>query len=103
MELAERPLGKGYDVRVYDRNISLSRLVGPNREYIARHIPHLRDLLDNSVENVVADSEVCVVGCTDPSVVTALDADGDRTIIVLVRLPDAEHRRARPGYVGLGW
>jgi GDP-mannose 6-dehydrogenase len=36
-------------------------------------------------------------------VLGALDAAGDRTIIDLVRLPDADRRRATDGYVGLGW
>jgi GDP-mannose 6-dehydrogenase len=103
VELAERLLGKGYDLRIYDANVTLSRLVGANREYVERHLPHLGELLSNSVEEVVAHAEVCVVGCTDPAVLAALDNAGDRKIVDLVRLPDADARRADPGYVGLGW
>ncbi|MEU1735089.1 nucleotide sugar dehydrogenase [Streptosporangium sp. NPDC020145] len=103
VELAERLLGKGYDLRIYDANVTLSRLMGANREYIDGRLPHLGDLLTNSVEEVLAHADVCVVGCKDPAVLSALDNAGDRTIIDLVRLPDAETRRAHPGYVGLGW
>jgi GDP-mannose 6-dehydrogenase len=77
--------------------------MGANRDYIESRLPHLGDLLSNSVDDVLAHAEVCVVGCTDPAVLSALDAAGDRTIIDLVRLPDADRRRATDGYVGLGW
>ncbi|MBB4939079.1 GDP-mannose 6-dehydrogenase [Streptosporangium album] len=103
VELAERLLGKGYDLRIYDANVSLSRLMGANREYIESRLPHLGDLLSTSADDVLAHADVCVVGCKDPAVLSALDGAGDRTIIDLVRLPDADTRRAHPGYVGLGW
>ena len=103
VELAERLVGKGYDLRIYDANVTLSRLIGANRDYIEGRLPHLGDLLSNSVDDVLAHAEVCVVGCTEPAVLRALDAAGDRTIVDLVRLPDAQKRRATDGYVGLGW
>ncbi|WP_406319167.1 nucleotide sugar dehydrogenase [Streptosporangium sp. NBC_01639] len=103
VELAERLLGKGYDLRIYDANVSLSRLMGANRDYIESRLPHLGDLLSNSADDVLSHADVCVVGCKDPAVLSALDGAGDRTIIDLVRLPDADTRRAHPGYVGLGW
>ncbi|MFB9721248.1 nucleotide sugar dehydrogenase [Planobispora longispora] len=103
VELAERLIGKGYDLRVYDANVSLSRLMGANREYIEERLPHLGDLLTDSAEDVLAHAEVCVVGSKEPEVQAALAAAGDRPIVDLVRLPDAEARRAHPGYVGLGW
>jgi GDP-mannose 6-dehydrogenase len=103
VELAERLLGKGYDLRIYDANVTMSRLMGANRDFIESRLPHLGELLGNSVDDVLAHADVCVIGCKDPAVLRALDAAGDRTIIDLVRLPDAEARRAHPGYVGLGW
>jgi GDP-mannose 6-dehydrogenase len=103
VELAERLVGKGYDLRIYDANVTLSRLMGANRDYIEGRLPHLGELLSNSVDEVLAHAEVCVVGCTDPAVLAALDAAGDRVVVDLVRLPDAHARRATEGYVGLGW
>ncbi len=107
VELAERLLGKGYDLRIYDANVTMSRLLGANREYIEARLPHLGQLLSASVEEVLDHAEVCLVGCKDPEVLAALPhgtgrAD-EKTIIDLVRIPDAEARRAESGYVGLAW
>jgi GDP-mannose 6-dehydrogenase len=103
VELAERLVGKGYQVRIYDANVTLSRLMGANRDYIESRLPHLNELLGGSVDEVLDHAEICIVGNTDPAVLEALDRAGDRTIVDLVRLPDADRRRANPGYVGLGW
>ena len=79
VELAERLLGKGYDLRIYDANVTLSRLMGANQEYIESRLPHLGDLLSNSISGVLEHAEVCVVGSTDSTVLDALEAAGDRT------------------------
>jgi GDP-mannose 6-dehydrogenase len=103
VELCERLVGKGYEVKIYDANVALSRLMGANREYIERTIPHLAELLTGSVDEVLAHGEVLIVGTTEDAVVAALDSAGDRPVIDLVRLPDAAQRRGRKGYAGLGW
>jgi GDP-mannose 6-dehydrogenase len=103
VELAERLLGKGYDLRIYDGNVSLSRLMGANQEYIEYRLPHLGDLLSNSIDGVLEHAEVCVVGSTDSIVLDALTAAGDRPIIDLVRIPNSHIGRSQPGYFGLGW
>jgi GDP-mannose 6-dehydrogenase len=107
VELAERLLGKGYDLRIYDANVSLSRLLGANREFIEARLPHLGQQLRSSVEEVLEHADVILVGCKDPEVLAALPhgsgRPGDKEIVDLVRIPDAEARRAEPGYVGLAW
>jgi GDP-mannose 6-dehydrogenase len=103
VELAERLLGKGYELKIYDANVTLSRLLGANREYIEQRLPHLGQLLASSVEEVLDHAEVCLVASADPDVLAALPPDSGRTLIDLVRLPDADVRRTEPGYVGLAW
>lgn len=103
VELAERLLGKGYDLRIYDANVSMSRLVGANRAYIEERLPHLGQLLAESVEDVVEHAEVCLLGSADPAVIAALPRGGDRVLVDLIRLPDAELRSTEEGYVGLAW
>ncbi|MBK1784117.1 nucleotide sugar dehydrogenase [Prauserella cavernicola] len=103
VELAERLLGKGYDLKIYDANVSLSRLLGANREYIESRLPHLGQLLAASVDEVLEHAEVYLVGSTDAAVVAALPHDERHVLIDLVRVPDADTRRAEEGYVGLAW
>lgn len=102
VELAERLLGKGYDLRIYDANVSMSRLMGANREYIAERLPHLGDLLADSVAEVLDHAEVCVIGSTDPAVLDGLDGFRGK-VIDLVRVPGAATHRGRRDYVGIGW
>jgi GDP-mannose 6-dehydrogenase len=103
VELAERLIGKGHDLRIYDANVTLARLIGANRDYIENHLPHLGELLLPSAADVLAHADVCVIGCLDPVVAEVVASAGDRVIIDLVRLPDAAKRRADPRYVGLAW
>ncbi|MFJ7249386.1 nucleotide sugar dehydrogenase [Kitasatospora sp. NPDC098652] len=103
VELAERLFGKGYDLRIHDPNVHLSRLLGANREYIENRLPHLAQLLVPSVAEVLEHAEVCVVGTRDEAVLAALPHGDGAVIVDLIRLPDAERRRTEPGYVGLAW
>src|SRR5438093_10768378 len=70
--LAEALLGKGLQLKIYDRNVSLARLVGTNKEYIEQQIPHLSSLLCNTLDEVVTGSDVIVVGNQSPEFVTGL-------------------------------
>ncbi|CAA9273091.1 MAG: GDP-mannose 6-dehydrogenase [uncultured Actinomycetospora sp.] len=102
VELCERMLGKGYDLRIYDPAVVESALLGANRAFIEAHLPHLRDLLVDTVAEVVDHAEVLVVGKADEDVQHAL-TDTTTPVIDLVRLPDASARRQQEGYVGLAW
>lgn len=63
--LAERLLGKGFDLRIYDGFVKLSRLLGKNKEFIEREIPHLDRLLCETPEAALRDAQVIVVGHAD--------------------------------------
>lgn len=103
VELAERLFGKGYDLKIYDANVSMSRLLGANREYIEDRLPHLAHLLADSVDEVLEHADVCVVGTKDPAVLSALPHGEGPVIVDLIHLPDAATRRTEPGYIGLAW
>jgi GDP-mannose 6-dehydrogenase len=104
VELAERLVGKGYDIRIYDPNVALSRLMGANRAYLDDRLPHISELLTDDADAVLAHAEVCVVGSRDPQVVAAVDGMGAHQFLVdLVRLPDADARRDDPAYTGIAW
>jgi GDP-mannose 6-dehydrogenase len=101
--LAEALLGKGYQLRIYDRNVSIARLVGANRDYINQQIPHLSSLLCETVDEVIAGSDVIVVGNGAPEFADALRRTRpDQRIIDLVRVKG--NRKDIPGqYDGICW
>lgn len=71
--LVETLIGKGCDVRILDRNVSMARQVGANRRYIEEEIPHIASLMSPSAEALLAHAEVIVIGnaCEDATEVLA--------------------------------
>lgn len=103
VDLVEFALGKGFRIRIFDQHVSLARLMGANKEYIERQIPHISSLLETSLEDTVRASDVIVIANRDPSYRSALEgAQTGKTIIDLVRLfqpgPDFQGN-----YYGLCW
>jgi GDP-mannose 6-dehydrogenase len=101
VELAESLIGKGFDVAIYDRNVSLARLVGANRAYIEREIPHLANLMRSSLDEMRAHAEVIVITSADPEFAAFLPTlRADQTVIDLARLKSRETPAA---YDGICW
>ena len=101
--LAEALLGKGCQLRIYDKNVSLARLVGANKEYIDTQIPHLSSLLCNTIEEVIDGSDVVVVGNNAPEFADAIvRAREGQVIIDLVRLP-VNAPAMKADYRGICW
>lgn len=102
VDVTERLIGKGYDVRLYDRNVSLSRLIGANREYILSHIPHIARLMVDSLDDIAAFAEVVVVGNTGDEFAGFLPRlRPEQRVIDLVRLKGAGGVPA--AYEGIAW
>ncbi len=101
--LAEALLGKGYQLCIYDKNVSLARLVGANKEYINEQIPHLSQLLCESIDEVIEQSEVIVVGNGAPEFSDAVTrCRPDQLVIDLVRIP-LDFSRIQAQYDGICW
>ncbi len=102
VELAERLIGKGYDVWIYDPIIRPERLVGANRQEVMTRLPHVGRLLVSSPEEAMENVDIAVVSSNEPSVVAALlSAPPSRIIDLNGALgPEVE---ALPGYEGIGW
>jgi len=101
--LAEHFVGKGLTLLVYDPEVQLSNLLGANRRYIERHVPHLGQLIRDDLESVIAESELLVVGLGDARVLAALKEHlrPDHTVLDLVNLPLGKDLPGR--YEGLCW
>jgi GDP-mannose 6-dehydrogenase len=87
VELTERLIGKGYELRVYDRNVSLACLHGANRDYILNKIPHISRLMVPTIDDVLAHAQTIVIGNGAPEFadVPRRITDG-QTIIDFVRV-----------------
>src|ERR1700692_4739309 len=60
IEIIERLLGKGYDLRIYDRNVHVASLVGANRDFILNRIPHISKLMVDNMDAVLAHAQTVV-------------------------------------------
>jgi GDP-mannose 6-dehydrogenase len=101
--LIERLLGKGYNVVIYDRDVYSARLIGSNREYIEREIPHIFTLLMGTVQEVIAHGKTLVVGARTPELIAAEPSlPPDIAIVDLVRA-FGPRRSVGSRYNGMCW
>ena len=102
--LAEALLGKGYSLCIYDKNVSIARLVGANKEYINTQIPHLSSLLSDNIDDVIRDAEVIVVGNGSPEFAEALKKTRPGQIVIdLFRLKGIAKEEIPAEYTGICW
>jgi GDP-mannose 6-dehydrogenase len=101
--LAEALLGKGYQLGIYDRNVSIARLVGANKEYINTQIPHLSSLLCDSLDDLIARSEVVVVGNGSPEFVEALKRTRPDQIVIDLFRAKVDRDQIPAEYSGICW
>lgn len=99
VELAERLLGKGVEMRVFDGNVSPATLVGSNKSYVDRHLPHLSDVLVESLGDV-PPADVIVVGHPVDEKVIEGWIDRDIQVLDLVGVSD---RITNSPYEGIAW
>jgi len=102
VELAERLIGKGFDVRIYDPIVNPERLMGSNLRYIESHLPHLRRLLFATPRDALQGCDAAVVATSDPAVIDELRTTPPARILDLSGRLGAQIERL-PGYEGIGW
>ena len=103
VKLTETLLGKGYELRIYDHDVTLARLTGANKEYIEKEIPHLSCLLRKSLDEVIGFAEVLIVGNSNPEFAEILARRRPEQIVIdLVRIFDGDGA-ALPNYRGICW
>lgn len=102
VEVIERLLGKGYDIRIYDRNVSIAKLMGANRDYLLNHIPHISNLMVESMDVVFEHAEIIVVGNGSEEFSEVLKRSSSKQIVIdLVRVCEAVSQKGR--YHGICW
>jgi len=102
VEVIERLLGKGYELRIYDRNVNIAKLTGANREYILNAIPHISKLMVDDLNSAISHGDTIVIGNGSSEFSNILSETGDSQVIVdLVRV--AAHGSIEGRYDGICW
>lgn len=82
VHLVEALVGKGYQVRIFDEKIDLARLTGANKSFLEQELPHIATLLCSSLGEVMAQSEVVVIGNNDKGFRNAPQLLQDEQILI---------------------
>ena len=102
IEVIERLIGKGYDLRIFDKNVNMASLVGANRDFILNRIPHISRLMVDGIDAVLNHAQTVVIGNKDPEFQSVPERlhDGQR-LVDFVRITN---RRSENGkYDGICW
>ena len=102
LELAERLLGKGYEVKIYDKNVHISRLTGKNKDFIFNKLPHINEILNEEVGDFLKSLEILVFVNKDGELDKILSRNlMDIIIIDLIRI--SENNVELKNYDGICW
>ncbi|MGB9991153.1 nucleotide sugar dehydrogenase [Pseudoduganella rhizocola] len=101
VDVIEHLLGKGYELKLYDKNVNLAALTGANQDYILNHIPHISKLMVNSMEEVLSFADTVVIGngAAEFKAVPELLKEG-QTVVDLVRI---SKEQSGGQYDGICW
>jgi len=99
VEIAEYFLGKGCSLKIYDKNVSVSKLTGTNKDYIDKHIQHLSLLITDDLERVVSQSEILVFSHKIANAERLISNNQDKIFIDLARVIDKKF----DNYEGICW
>ena len=102
VDVIETLIGKGYDLKIYDRNVNIAKLVGANKDYILNLIPHISKLMVDEVETVLDHAETIVIGNNSAEFRDVPQRLRPQQVIVdLVRITDRPLRSE--SYDGICW
>jgi GDP-mannose 6-dehydrogenase len=104
VQLIKRLLGEGFDLAIWDRDVSMGRLMGSNRQYIEEVIPHIGSLLAKKIEEVVNAAEVVIIGTTSVDKETLAGfLRPEQFVIDLVNFKKLRRPEGLPFYQGMCW
>jgi GDP-mannose 6-dehydrogenase len=102
IEVIERLIGKGYDLRIYDKNVNIASLVGANRDFILNHIPHISKLMVNDIGAILNHAQTVVIGNKDPDFkIVPERLREDQFLVDFVRVIEGSSKNGN--YDGICW
>ena len=102
VEVAEVLLGKGYDLKVHDKNVHFSNLIGRNRQYVNDRIPHLEKIITDDLDEVIGNSELIIVANKEQQYANLPSRYPGKDIIDLARIEGALETTSQR-YEGFCW
>ncbi len=103
VDVVEAMIGKGFEIRIYDEHVSIARLMGANKEYIEKEIPHISKLMCASAEEIVDKSDVIVIAHKDEKLRQALNnIKAGRVVVDVARISDRAQLNGSD-YYGISW
>lgn len=103
VDLAEKLIGKGYELKIYDPEVNISKLIGANKNFIEKSIPHISSLITADYENLLNTSEIIVIGITDQDLIATLIKSSRKEQIVLDLVNIKERDQLSAKYIGVCW
>jgi len=103
VDLAEKLIGKGYELKIYDPEVNVSKLIGANKQFIANAIPHIGSLMTTDYDAMINESEVIVVGLSDQALISKLLATVKKEQLVLDLVNFKEKSDLQADYMGVCW
>jgi GDP-mannose 6-dehydrogenase len=104
VQLVKRLLGEGREIQIWDDNVSLGRLIGSNRDYIEKVIPHIGSLLNINLEEVLKEAEVVVIGTRGVKhEILQNNIRPDQVVVDLVTLEKAHRLQTSATFKGICW
>jgi GDP-mannose 6-dehydrogenase len=103
-ELIEMLIGKGHQIAIYDREVSLARLHGANKAYIEQTIPHISCLMKPTAAAAIDGAEVIVVAKRSEEFDDAVKSSGNgRRVVDLVSGLSTSNGHNGHAYEGICW
>lgn len=99
IDVVEKLIGKGFDLKLFDENINLQKLVGQNKSFVKEKLPHIDLLLYKNIEDVITNSDIIVIAHKE-KLFENISIDESKIIIDLVRIAKFEKQN---NYYGLCW
>ncbi len=102
VELIEILLGKGYEIKIYDKQVSFAKLFGANKEYIEKRIPHISRLMVKDPRDIVNHSEIIIIGSKNSEFEDIFPLlNKEQYVFDLVRITNKTITQAK--YIGICW
>jgi GDP-mannose 6-dehydrogenase len=103
IEVIEHLIGKGYDLKIFDRNVNMASLVGANRDFILNRIPHISRLMVTGIDGVLNHAQTVVIGNKDPEFAGIIERlKPDQHLVDFVRITNRRSDKDKH-YDGICW